>query len=1107
MATLPSNLRRQLESVIVEARDKAEAAARSALQKRAVDAAEPFEHFTPKEREMRVRLRARGRQVGDVRQGNKTQTIDQLTQELAYEYWHRMLFARFLAENHLLMHPDGIAVSLEECEELASHEGAANGFELAARYASKMLPQIFRTDDALLEIEFPINDRLPLEKLLASIPKDTFTADDSLGWVYQFWQSKRKDEVNATGEKIDGHTLPAVTQLFTEPYMVKFLLHNTIGAWWCARHNIKGPPGGAGVPNGQCPVELEYLRWQEDGTPAAGTFDGWPVSLKDFTMMDPCCGSGHFLVEAFNILVALRMQEEDLSALEACDSVLSENLFGLELDQRCTQIAAFALALAAWKSLDETGEQLGYRNLPPLNIACSGQGVTGKKDEWLALANGESRLREGMDKLYDLFKQAPHLGSLIDPSRETGDLIAAAFSAMQPLLKKALETERMQQDADAQAIGIAAQGIAKAADLLTQQYTLIATNVPYLGRGAHGDVLMSYADEYAEYAKSDLATLFAVRCLNGIAKHGTCAIVTPQNWWFLHSYAPFRKRVLQHYEWNAAVSLGEEAWHTFGIRGPRTVLLVLTNLPPTSGSKFVGINVSSPHDGPIVRVEQKAELLRGSQDSVLCRVFSLTQKEQLTNPDCRIIIGEHQKGATLGEYVAAGEGCSTGDNDRFVRNFWEVKRNERIWIGYAGADGKSRPWHGREKVMRWDDGSGPLASSSQARIQNTQLWHVKGLLIGRIRGISSTIFVGGAFDKACVVLAPRREDDLLAIYAFVMSGEYERLVRELDQKVAASTSVMTSVSFDIEEWKRRSQEMFPGGLPEPYQNDPTQWDCNGLIAASTDPLQVAVARMVGYRWPEQSDRDNTIDALTDSDGITCIPAVRGERPASERILDILRAAHAEKWSNSLLGKLIAGAGGRAGMSLDAWLRGKFFEQHCKTFGNRPFIWHIWDGHKDGFSCLVNYHNLTHKLLETLTYSYVQDWINNQEADAKKEKPGADLRLAAAQGLQSRLKQILEGEPPYDIFVRWKPLSDQPIGWNPDLNDGVRINIRPLMTAEVLRKNPNVKWTKDRGKETDCDPDEYPWFWENGEFTGNRVNDVHLTNAEKRAAREKAKAAK
>jgi hypothetical protein len=149
---------------------------------------------------------------------------------------------------------------------------------------------------------------------------------------------------------------------------------------------------------------------------------------------------------------------------------------------------------------------------------------------------------------------------------------------------------------------------------------------------------------------------------------------------------------------------------------------------------------------------------------------------------------------------------------------------------------------------------------------------------------------------------------------------------------------------------------------------------------------------------------------------------------------------------------------------------------------------------------VNYHKLNHVRLESLTYSYLQDWINRQAADARNGKLGADLQLAAAQSLQEKLKLILAGEPPYDIFVRWKPLSEQPIGWNPDLNDGVRMNIRPFIKAEILRKPPNIKWTKDRGKEPERPKEEYPWFWSDNEFIRDRVNDIHLTNARKQDAR-------
>ena len=111
----------------------------------------------------------------------------------------------------------------------------------------------------------------------------------------------------------------------------------------------------------------------------------------------------------------------------------------------------------------------------------------------------------------------------------------------------------------------------------------------------------------------------------------------------------------------------------------------------------------------------------------------------------------------------------------------------------------------------------------------------------------------------------------------------------------------------------------------------------------------------------------------------------------------------------------------------------------------------------------------------------------------------------AETLQRKLALLLEGAPPHDIFVRWKPLHEQSIGWEPDLNDGVRMNIRPFVEAGVLRRNPKIQWTKDRGSEPESlrSKAQFPWFWKDDRFTGERVNDAHLTGAAKRAARERA----
>jgi len=126
-----------------------------------------------------------------------------------------------------------------------------------------------------------------------------------------------------------------------------------------------------------------------------------------------------------------------------------------------------------------------------------------------------------------------------------------------------------------------------------------------------------------------------------------------------------------------------------------------------------------------------------------------------------------------------------------------------------------------------------------------------------------------------------------------------------------------------------------------------------------------------------------------------------------------------------------------------------------------------------------------KLLESLTYSYLGDWIARQKDEVKRGEGGAEDRLAAALELQKRLEAILAGEPPFDLFIRWKPLHEQPIGWEPDINDGVRMNSRPFLASDlpngrkgagILRYKPNIKWKKDRGKEPQRPKAEYPWFW-------------------------------
>jgi hypothetical protein len=571
MQALDKDLRSALERTVKKARDIAETAAHALLLQLAVGAAAPDRHMAEAEKSLRRRLRAHGRSLGDRRYADGTQTTQHLVWEIAYQHWHRMLFARFLADNNLLMY-DGVAVTLEECDELAPDEGAKSGWELAGKLAARMLPQIFKPHSPVFELTFAPEHQRELERLLAALPPEVFNASDSLGWVYQFWQAKRKQDIDASEVKIGADELPAVTQLFTEPYMVDFLLHNSLGAWWVTRH-----------PGKPCPVPLTYLRLLPDGTPAAGTFEGWPDSLAEFKLLDPCCGSGHFLVAAFLMLVPMRMASEGLSAKEAVDRVLAENIHGLELDPRCVEIAVFALALAAWRFPDENGNPLGVRaDMPAPQVACCGLQVAAKPEDWMALVpdhvENAAHLREGLSRLHRLFTQAPVLGSLLAPSKQKGDLFGADYRELDVHLRNALVQESEVKSKDVEErweSALSARGLLEAAKLLSSAYHLIVTNVPFLTAIKFSDSLKAFIESHYELAKANLATAMAIRMLELLHPNGLVAYVAPQSWMFLKGYSSFRAHLMQERSIRIVARLGEKGFQSAQANGEQVSLNIV----------------------------------------------------------------------------------------------------------------------------------------------------------------------------------------------------------------------------------------------------------------------------------------------------------------------------------------------------------------------------------------------------------------------------------------------------------------------------------------------------------------------------------------------------
>lgn len=1136
MPSLPRELRKDLENVTKAARSRAEDAARAALENLAVHERQARGHMDEPKRKLRAALRARGKALGDARPSDGSQELTRLLEHTAYEHWHRLLFTRFLTENHFLLMPDDAGgaptpVTVEECDELAPELGAKDGFDLACRFAGKTLPGVFRADDPVLDLAFAPEGQVALRKLLDSLPSAVFTAADSLGWTYQFWQAQRKKDINESEVKIGAAELSPVTQLFTEDYMVEFLLHNTIGAWWAGKgaqasslHGSDEAAARASVSlspkNGAPGIDWTYLRFVQDDvskawSPAAGTFPGWPRTARALTMLDPSMGSGHFLVFALPLIVRLRVEEENLSAAAAVAAVLRDNLHGLELDERCTQIAAFNLALAAWK----LG---GYQPLPALHLACSGLAPHTTQAEWVALAGDDEKLQRGMARLYKLFEDAPVLGSLINPRAGGGDLLTAGFDELRPLVEKALAPAIA--DDTARELVVTARGLAKAAELLAGQFTLVATNVPYLGKGDQTETLSEFCEDRFPDSKSDLATVFLERCLSMSQQKGAIAVVSPQSWLFQTYYKKLRIKLLRDQTWQLLAKLGTGAFETISGEVVNVSLACISRGESVADHSFSGLDAES--NGKF----SKSQLLRGGT------IARVSQLAQIKNPDSRITLGSVSVTARLSKLASTYKGICSGDGDHFQRYLWEIPSvsEMRNWTFQQSSFDHSSCYSGKDGIFLWGNGCGEFHESVARRlgpngisawIRGGPAWGKKGIVVRIMKHLPVSLYSGELYDNNVAVIIPNSTEDIPAIWSFCESPDFNTEVRRLNQKLSVTDESFVHVPFDLARWRGVAAEKYPNGLPKPYSSDPTQWLFDGHPKGADQPLHVALARLLGYRWPRQTGssfpdcpalNSDGLESFADADGIVCLPPINREAPAAARLRHLLAAALGAYDERALIAT--AGPKGSKAKSLEDWLRDESFEQHCTLFHDRPFLWHLWDGLKDGFHVLVNYHHLDHSTLEKLTFSYLGEWIRQQADDAKADKPGAAARLGAAKALQDKLKAILEGEAPLDIFVRWKPLCEQPLGWHPNINDGIRQNIRPyLLAGDVGKKGSGLFRTvplelkeSDRGTEPERPRADYPWFWcEEDPGTdpkggkdpvGTRWNTTHLTLATKRAAR-------
>ena len=706
MPDLSRDLRRALTSTIEAARVAAEIGAAEALHRLGVFDSRRPGHLDEARNETRKRLRAHARSFGDGVNAPDGEPLRRLTEAAAYVQWHRLLFARFLLERGLLRDETGVALALSDCREEAAMDGTGDEWSIASAHAALMLPGVFPAADPVEALVLAPKHAKALRDHLLKLDPAIFQADDSLGWTYQFWRAAEKKRVDESGVKIGAAELPAVTQLFTEPYMVRLLLHNTLGAWWAGKvlathSDLARDAANEDQLRAACALPgyvwdfLRFVRENDVWRPAAGVFPGWPVTAAALTVLDPCRGSGHFLTEALSALAALRGAEEGLSPAEAVVSVLRDNLAGLEIDGRCVQIAAFALAVTAWR-IGGAGVAL-----PTPHVAWVGGPPPLPKAEFAALGNGDAELRRGLEALHDLFVRAPILGSLIEPVG--GDLVdpsrvARIEDSIVALIGKIRDEEPERTEGV-----LAARGIADAVSILSRHFALQLTNVPFLGRTRQDIALAEYLNRTAPEAQADLATAMIVRMLRLAIDCGTIGVVSPQQSLFLSRYQEMRKNLLKSYTFDTIGGLGARAFESVSGEIVNAALIVSSAGFPGDDGKFSGIDVNTA-----ANPTDKSEAIRTYLPSVQ------TQSSQFLNPDSKITLDSVSSRTSLSNHTSALAGCLAGDSPRYIGKFWETPIPDGNWELHQTTFNRLNDFGGREEIIFWEQEQGVMYRFAQS---------------------------------------------------------------------------------------------------------------------------------------------------------------------------------------------------------------------------------------------------------------------------------------------------------------------------------------------------------------------------------------------------------
>jgi hypothetical protein len=548
----------------------------------------------------------------------------------------------------------------------------------ACNHLSHLFPFLFERIEDYTELLLPDDLTSPFSivtDVVNGMAEEDCREVEIIGWLYQFYISEKKDEVFASKSAVKKEDIPAATQLFTPRWIVEYMVQNTVGKLW-----LQNRPGSRIREHMPYYIESfsgnseDYLKLE---------------SIEELKLLDQACGSGHILVYGFELLHKI-YEEEGYSPSEIPQLIIEKNLYGLEIDERAAQLAGFALMMKA-----RSYHRRFFRKEIKPNITCFTDLTLGADEITEIFKELHISLPKSLEEDLDLCRQATNLGSLIQPQTALETL-----EAIYDKLTGAIESSDLFIRSNIQEV---LRAISQLIDL-QKKYHCIVDNPPYLGSRKMNKDLSNWlkSNGYSDVSR-DLCSSFIKRGISQIEEHGFLGMITQISWMFTADFTKFREGFIHNYTLESAIILGSGTFDTIKGEVVKSTSFIINK--KISDTETVFVDVTGYKDKILGfnngrRYIRKLETYRYLKSKYFAYKLNKEAVYKISKSKC------------ISEFLTVKQGLATGNNDKFIRYYWEIETNRfksdlskyslpYKWIPYDKGGGYKKHYGNDLYVIDW----------------------------------------------------------------------------------------------------------------------------------------------------------------------------------------------------------------------------------------------------------------------------------------------------------------------------------------------------------------------------------------------------------------------